>query len=48
VNALPAQLGVGLLVTSGYLAAERPALPGSTREARREHGGWAADLHRFA
>ena len=47
VNGLAAQLRVCLLVTSGYLASERPVLPGSMHEARRELGGWAADLHRF-
>jgi ribosomal protein L11 methyltransferase len=33
------------LVTSGYLAAERPGLPGYRFEARRDAEGWAADLH---
>jgi ribosomal protein L11 methyltransferase len=33
------------LVTSGYLAAEAPDLPGYRRETRREAEGWAADLH---
>jgi ribosomal protein L11 methyltransferase len=32
------------LVTSGYLASERPALPGFRHALRRELDGWAADL----
>jgi hypothetical protein len=34
-----------VLVTSGYLAAERAALPGYRPVGRREADGWAADLH---
>jgi ribosomal protein L11 methyltransferase len=33
------------IVTSGYLAAESPELPGYRRTDRREAEGWAADLH---
>ena len=33
------------VITSGYLAAESPELPGYRREERREAEGWAADLH---
>jgi ribosomal protein L11 methyltransferase len=33
------------VVTSGYLASERAALPGYTAVGRRESEGWAADLH---
>jgi ribosomal protein L11 methyltransferase len=35
-----------LLVTSGYLAAERPALRGYRPLRRLEADGWAADVHR--
>jgi ribosomal protein L11 methylase PrmA len=45
---LPARIDADLLVTSGYLAAERPELPGWNRLHRRERDGWAADLHRRA
>ncbi len=33
------------VVTSGYLASERPSLPGCQPVLRRETEGWAADLH---
>jgi ribosomal protein L11 methyltransferase len=33
------------VVTSGYLAAERPAVVGYRHRDRREAEGWAADLH---
>ena len=33
------------IITSGYLVAEAPDLPGYRREDRREAEGWAADLH---
>ena len=33
------------IITSGYLAAESPELPGYRRTERREAEGWAADLH---
>jgi ribosomal protein L11 methyltransferase len=39
------RLGCSRLITSGYLASERPSLPGYRHEARREAEGWAADLH---
>jgi len=45
VLALRPRLRCERAVTSGYLAAERPALPGFRRLARREAEGWAADLH---
>ena len=45
---LPARVDAPLLITSGYLAPERPELPGWRRADRRESGGWAADLHRRA
>jgi ribosomal protein L11 methyltransferase len=33
-----------LYVASGYLASDRPSVPGWRRKARRELDGWAADL----
>lgn len=39
------RLGCQRIVTSGYLAAESPELPGYRRTDRREAEGWAADLH---
>jgi ribosomal protein L11 methyltransferase len=33
-----------LVVTSGYLAADRPALPGHEHRRRCERDGWAADV----
>jgi ribosomal protein L11 methyltransferase len=39
------RLGCERVITSGYLAAESPGLPGYRREDRREAEGWAADLH---
>jgi ribosomal protein L11 methyltransferase len=39
------RLGCERVITSGYLAAESPELPGYRREDRREAEGWAADLH---
>jgi ribosomal protein L11 methyltransferase len=35
-----------LLVTSGYLVSERPALPGYRHVRRLQSDGWAADVHR--
>jgi ribosomal protein L11 methyltransferase len=35
-----------VVVTSGYLEQEDPALPGFKRETRRTEEGWAADLFR--
>jgi ribosomal protein L11 methyltransferase len=37
-------VGAGVLIVSGYLAAERPAADGWNHIDRREAGGWAADL----
>src|SRR5262249_50737270 len=37
-------LDAGRLVTAGYLAADRPDLPGYTPVRRAEREGWAADL----
>ena len=45
VGALPARLAARRLITSGYLASERPVLTGYTIAERREREGWAADLH---
>jgi len=44
-RAIAARLDCERLITSGYLAAEAPSLPGYRRERRREAEGWAADLH---
>jgi hypothetical protein len=44
VNAVGHRLDVAWLVTSDYLASERPALPRFRHVTRREEGGWAADL----
>jgi ribosomal protein L11 methyltransferase len=43
--AIAARLTCERVVTSGYLAAERPSLSGYRHEDRREAEGWAADLH---
>lgn len=43
---IASRLECARLVTSGYLASEAPDLPRYRREARREAGGWAADLYR--
>jgi ribosomal protein L11 methyltransferase len=42
---IAARLECGRIVTSGYLASERPDLPGYRRTERRDADGWAADLH---
>ena len=42
---IAAGLGAKRVITSGYLAAESPELPGYCCEDRREAEGWAADLH---
>ena len=42
---IAARLGCDHVVTSGYLAAEEPQIPGYSRRDRREAEGWAADLH---
>jgi ribosomal protein L11 methyltransferase len=44
VEAVAPRLDVAWLVTSGYLASEKPALPRFRHVARREQEGWAADL----
>ena len=44
VTALGAKLEAARLVTSGYLAADRPEPAGYTHRTRRELDGWAADL----
>jgi ribosomal protein L11 methyltransferase len=38
-------LGSPRVITAGYLAADRPALPGYAHTSRRERDGWAADLY---
>ncbi len=45
VEAVAPRLDAERLVTSGYLAGERPALEHYAPVARRESDGWAADLH---
>jgi ribosomal protein L11 methyltransferase len=44
VEALASRVHARRLVTSGYLAAERPALDGLRHVERRAADGWAADL----
>jgi ribosomal protein L11 methyltransferase len=44
-NSIARRLACQHLVTSGYLASERPEVPGYRRRERREAEGWAADLH---
>jgi ribosomal protein L11 methyltransferase len=44
VQRLAAKLESTTLVTSGYLASEAPVVLGWEQAARREAGGWAADL----
>jgi len=44
VERIAAGVASPLLVTSGYLASEGPRAAGWTQRARREAGGWAADL----
>jgi ribosomal protein L11 methyltransferase len=46
VRELPGRISAPLLVTSGYLVSERPALAGYEAVGRRARDGWAADLHR--
>lgn len=46
VEVLAPRLCCERFVTSGYLAAEAPVVPGFRLEQRLEEGGWAADLHR--
>ncbi|HZQ16201.1 MAG TPA: 50S ribosomal protein L11 methyltransferase [Gaiellaceae bacterium] len=47
VLALPERLDAQLLVTSGYLLTDEPALAGYEHVRRRTLDGWAADLHRL-
>jgi ribosomal protein L11 methyltransferase len=44
VDAVAPRLDCARVVTSGYLLPDEPALPGYEHVARREDGGWAADL----
>lgn len=43
VEALGPRVAASILLTSGYLARDRPALDGWTHAERRELDGWAAD-----
>ena len=45
VSALGDRLPSSLVVTSGYLECDEPALVGFWRSQRRTREGWAADLH---
>jgi ribosomal protein L11 methyltransferase len=45
VQALPARIDCQTLVTSGYLASERPALDGFRDVSRNTLDGWACDVH---
>ena len=44
VDALGGRLDARRAITSGYLAADQPTLPGFRRLERRTLDGWAADL----
>ena len=44
VEASAPAIDAGRLITAGYLAADRPQLPGYTSVRRAERDGWAADL----
>jgi ribosomal protein L11 methyltransferase len=44
-RSIATRLSCKRILTSGYLAAELPELPGYVRRDRREAEGWAADLH---
>jgi len=46
VEAVAPGIEAGRLITSGYLAADRPTLPGFTHVRRVEGHGWAADAFR--
>jgi ribosomal protein L11 methyltransferase len=48
VQALPSRIDTDTLVTSGYFAAERPALAGYRHDARTTVDGWACDVYRRA
>ncbi len=45
VESVASRLPCDRLVSSGYLAGDRPVLPGWDRLARRELEGWAAELY---
>lgn len=45
VEAVAPRLSSPLLIASGYLAWDRPRLPGWARVERREEDGWAAELY---
>jgi ribosomal protein L11 methyltransferase len=45
VREIGARVDSGHIVTSGYVSAEEPILPGFRRVERRTAEGWAADLH---
>ncbi|MBA3365795.1 MAG: 50S ribosomal protein L11 methyltransferase [Actinobacteria bacterium] len=45
IAAIGPMLRARVLVTSGYLLPEEPALAGYRRQDRRSLGGWAADLY---
>jgi ribosomal protein L11 methyltransferase len=44
IEALAPRVDCAVLVTSGYLAGERPAVAGFEAVARRERDGWAAEI----
>jgi ribosomal protein L11 methyltransferase len=44
-DGIAARLDCDRVITSGYLAAASPEVPGYRSEERREAEGWAADLH---
>ena len=46
VQAAASAIDAGRLITAGYLAADRPELPGFTHVRRLERDGWAGDLFR--
>jgi ribosomal protein L11 methyltransferase len=48
VEALPPRIDCETLVTSGYLVAQHPRLPGFAPVGRRSVEGWACDVHRRA
>jgi ribosomal protein L11 methyltransferase len=48
VEGLQARIACETLVTSGYLAADRPRLGGFANVGRRTLDGWACDVHRRA
>ena len=48
VEALPPRIDAETLVTSGYFAAETPALEGYAHQQRTTADGWACDVYRRA